>query len=88
MNVDLTAVGAVLFVATPLVLLIVRIFVIPDGASLEDLIAPRLDLDWPQGVQEEEPVPWQTEMLTPQDRRASAPTPRHVARDVSRVPGP
>jgi hypothetical protein len=88
MDLDLTALGAALIVVTPLALLILRIFVIPDGASLEDLIAPPLDMEWPYGVQEEEPIPWRTELLTPRDRRVSEPTRRHVIGDVSRAPGP
>jgi hypothetical protein len=67
-NLDLADIGAVLFVFTPLALLVLRILVIPDGASLEDLIVPRMDFDWPHGVQEEEPVRWQVERLTPRDR--------------------
>jgi hypothetical protein len=88
MDLDLTTLGALLFVAAPLVLLILRVFVIPDGASLEDLIAPRMEMEWPQGVQEEEPVPWRTELLSPRDRRAQDATRRSLVRDVSRVPGP
>ena len=88
MDLDLTALGPLLFVALPLVLLLVRTFVIPDGASLEDLIAPSSDLEWPQGVQEEEPIPWHPELLTPRDRRASEPIRRRVIQDVSRAPGP
>jgi len=73
MNIDPTTLGAVLFVLTPLALLIVRIFVLPDGTSLEDLIAPPMDLEWPCGVQEEEPLHWQVERLSP--RKPSIPTP-------------
>ena len=69
MNLDLADIGALLFVFTPLALLLLRIFLIPDGASLEDLIVPRMDFEWPRGVQEEEPVRWQVERLTPRDRR-------------------
>ena len=71
MNLDLADIGALLFVFTPLALLLLRIFVIPDGASLEDLIVPRMDFEWPRGVQEEEPVRWQVERLTPRDQRVS-----------------
>jgi hypothetical protein len=88
MDLDLTAVGAALIVVAPIALLILRINVIPDGASLEDLIAPRVDLEWPHGVQEEEPIPWRIEVLTPPDRRVSEPARRQAIGDVSRVPGP
>ena len=74
MNLDLADIGALLFVFTPLVLLLLRIFVIPDGARLEDMIMPRMEFDWPPGVQEEEPVRWQVERLTPRDQRRPAPT--------------
>ena len=43
MNLDLADVGALLFIFSPLALLLLRIFVIPDGASLEGLIVPRMD---------------------------------------------
>ena len=88
MELDLTTLGAVLVAVSPLALLIIRIFVIPDGVSLEDLIAPSSDLEWPHGVQEEEPIPWHPELLTPRDRRASEPIRRRVIQDVSRAPGP
>ena len=88
MELDLTALGALLFVTAPVVLLITRIFIIPDGVSLDDLIAPRMDMEWPRGVQEEDPVPWRTERLAPRDRRVAEPQPRQLVRDVSRAPGP
>jgi len=69
MNLDLADIGAMLVVFTPLALLLLRIFVIREGASLEDLIVPRADFEWPRGVQEEEPVRWQVERLTPSDQR-------------------
>jgi len=75
-NLDLADIGAVLFVFTPLALLLVRIFVIPDGASLEDLIVPRMGFEWPHGLQEEEPVRWQIERLTPRDERVPERTPQ------------
>jgi hypothetical protein len=82
MDIDPTTLGAVLVVLTPLALLIVRIFVLPDGTSLDDLIAPRIDLDWPRDVQEEEPVPWRVERLTPRGPSIAnaAPTPLPVSR--------
>jgi hypothetical protein len=74
-NLDLADIGALLFVFMPLALLLVRIVVIPDGARLEDLIVPRMDFEWPRGVQEEEPVRWQVERLTPRVQRPPAQTP-------------
>ena len=69
MNLDLADIGAVLFVMTPLALVLVRILAIPDGASLEDLFVPRVGVEWPSRVQEEEPVRWHVERLTPRDER-------------------
>ena len=72
MNIDVADIGVLFFVFTPLAFFLFRIFVIPDGASLEDLIVVRMDFEWPHGVQEEEePVRWQVERLTPRDRRVS-----------------
>ena len=79
MNLDLADIGAVLFVFTPLALLLVRIFVIPDGASLEDLIVPMKSSEWPHGLQEEEPVRWRIERLTPRDERVPEHTPQPAA---------
>ena len=39
-----------------------RILFRPNGITFEDLLR-RTDLDWPRGVQEEEPVRWHTERL-------------------------
>ena len=73
MDIDPTTLGAVLFVSTPVTLLILRIFVLPDGASLDDFVAPLMDLEWPHGVQEEESVRWRVELLTPPERQVAAP---------------
>jgi hypothetical protein len=80
MELDLSDLGAVALLATPMIVLILRIFVISDGASFEDLIVPRYDMDWPRGVQEEDLVPWRPELLTPPDRRADEPTSRRLAK--------
>jgi hypothetical protein len=72
MYIDLTNVVAVLFVLAPLTLLLIRIFVVPDGTSLDHLIPPPRELEWPRGVQEEEPVRWRIERLTQPQRQASA----------------
>ena len=39
----------------------------PTGVGFEDLLR-RTDLDWPRGVQEEEPVHWHVERLQPRSR--------------------
>ena len=38
-----------------------------NGISFDDLLR-RTDLEWPHGVQEEEPVPWHVERLQPRSR--------------------
>src|SRR4029079_12030953 len=63
MNIDLSNVAAVLVVISPLALLLVRLFAVPDGVSLDDVIPPLQELEWPRGVQEEEPVRWRVELL-------------------------
>ncbi len=88
MDLDLTTLGAAAFVLTPVIALLLRIFVVPGGTSFDDLIALRFDLEWPQGVQEEDPIPWRTELLTRPDRRPTEPNRRQVAPDLSRAPGP
>ena len=55
-----------LLVALPLVVLI-RFAFTPNGIGFEDLLR-RTDLDWPRGVQEEEPVRWHVERLQPHRR--------------------
>ena len=74
MDIDVINLGAVLFALTPLTVLFLRIFVLPDRASLDDVIAPRMDLEWPAGIQEEESVRWRDELFTPGDRHVPAPT--------------
>ena len=53
--------------AASAILLLFRIAVVPTGIGFEDLLR-RTDLDWPRGVQEEEPVPWHLERLDPRSR--------------------
>ena len=57
----------VAFVLTPLVVFLGRIAFVPNGINFEDLLR-RTDLDWPRGVQEEEPVRWHVERLHPRSR--------------------
>ena len=66
MDIDLIGVGTVLFVVAPLALL-VGMFA-PDSDRIDDLILPRRELEWPRGVQEEEPVAWEFEHLTNRGR--------------------
>ena len=42
-----------------------------NGIGFEDLLR-RTDLEWPRGVQEEEPVRWHTERLQPRSRNRRA----------------
>jgi hypothetical protein len=56
-----------LVVVTILIVLARTVFA-PNGLSLEDLLR-RTELDWPRGVQEEEPVRWHTERLHPRSPR-------------------
>jgi len=79
MNLDLADIGALLFVVTPLALLLVRVVLIPDGSSFEDLFVPRVGVEWPSRVQEEEPVRWHVERLTPRGRRVPQQTPTPVS---------
>ena len=52
-------------------LVVARVLFIPGGVTIDDLILRR-DLAWPRGVQEEEPVPWRFERLTPPGHRRAA----------------
>ena len=51
----------------PIVIALARIVFPRNGISFEDLLR-RTDLEWPRGVQEEEPVPWHVERLQPRSR--------------------
>ena len=83
MDIDLIDVGAVLFVVAPLALL-VSMFA-PDSDRIDDLILPRRELEWPRGVQEEEPVTWEFEHLTNRQRQASTTEPGGTAEGVRRA---
>ena len=59
---------AILAVVLTLTFVILRRTVFrPDGVTFDDLLR-RTDLDWPRGVQEEEPVRWHVERLHPRAR--------------------
>ena len=51
-------------------LIVARALLNPDGVTMNDLLT-RPDLAWPRGVQEEEPVHWRFERLTPPGRRGA-----------------
>ena len=57
---------------------VARVLFVPGGVTMEDLLM-RSDLAWPRGVQEEEPVQWQFDRLTPPGHRHAA---RLAARSV------
>jgi hypothetical protein len=61
-----------LLILSPMVVLVARGF-IPNGISFEDLLR-RTDLDWPRGVQEEEPVRWHVERLQPRSATTATPS--------------
>jgi hypothetical protein len=52
-------------------LVVARVLLIPGGVTIDDLFR-RSDLEWPHGVQEEEPVSWRFERLTPPGHRRAA----------------
>ena len=56
-----------LLILSPVLIFLGRIAFIPNGIGFEDLLR-RTDLDWPRGVQEEEPVRWHVERLQPRSR--------------------
>jgi hypothetical protein len=52
---DLTL--AAFVILAPILVLLARVVLVPNGITFEDLLR-RTDLDWPHGVQEEEPAHW------------------------------
>ncbi|MFL5675975.1 MAG: hypothetical protein ACJ779_13295, partial [Chloroflexota bacterium] len=52
------------FAAFVAILAVVRIAIVPDGVGFGDLFGRGSDLEWPRGVQEEEPLSWRPESLT------------------------
>jgi hypothetical protein len=66
MNVDLVDLGAVAIVLAPLLVLLAILFA--DPIDLEIHAPPRV-LDWPVGLQEEEPIRWRLDALSPSGRR-------------------
>jgi hypothetical protein len=79
MPIELIDIGAVAVVVAPLAILTVALF--GDPSELE-IHAPARVLDWPQGVQEEEPPRWHVERLTrPGQDRQPATAPRDRSRD-------
>jgi hypothetical protein len=49
-------------------LVVARVLLVPGGVTIDDLLQ-RTDHAWPRGVQEEEPVHWRFERLTPPGHR-------------------
>ena len=68
MDASLILPGALLVLGS---LVVARLFLRTGGVTIEDLLT-RPDLAWPRGVQEEEPVPWRFERLTPPGHRRAA----------------
>jgi hypothetical protein len=56
-----------LVLLSPVLVFLGRIVFIPNGIGIDDLLR-RTDLEWPRGVQEEEPVRWHVERLQPRSR--------------------
>jgi hypothetical protein len=76
MSIDLVDIGAVAVVVMPLIVLLVWLFA--DGTELE-IHAPSRVLDWPRGVQEEEPIRWQVERLRRPGSKAQSPASQREA---------
>src|SRR3954453_2376125 len=73
MDLDLIIRVGLSLAALVAILAVVRIAIVPDGVGFGDLfVGIRGDLDRVRGVQEEEPVRWRPECLTP--RRGSGST--------------
>lgn len=66
MNIDLADLGAVAVLLAPLLILVAGLFA--DPLELE-LHAPPRVLDWPLGVQEEEPTRWRIDAVSQPGRR-------------------
>src|SRR5689334_9051562 len=83
MEVDMDAfvlIGSAVIVVA--VLVVGRVLLIPGGMTIDDLLR-RTDLEWPHGVQEQEPEPWHFEKLTPPGHRRAA---RQAAAATTRPP--
>jgi hypothetical protein len=70
MNIDLIAVGSLFTAVVSIAALVVWVSGTRDGVGLEDLFVRPDAMPWPRGVQEEEPVRWRIERLTPRTARA------------------
>ena len=82
----LTGAGALL--AFSLLVLGTLVVIAPRGVSLDDLFKSPMEARWPRGIQEEEPVHWRLDRLTPRrgsthaDGRRSHRGPRFIDRTV------
>lgn len=56
--------GLALVVLFPLFMLVLLRIIAPDGVDTDSLLRLPSDLEWPRGVQEEEPVRWHVERLS------------------------
>ena len=86
MDIDLSNVVAVLIVLAPLTLLIVGLFALNFGENLDEFIPPLQEWEWPQGVQEEEPVGWRIERLGTSERQIRT-DPVGTTEGLRRAPG-
>jgi hypothetical protein len=69
---DLSTVVVAALVVGVALLLIALSRLSGDGPGLAELFKAPTDLDWPRGVQEDEPVRWRVELLEPSNQKAIA----------------
>lgn len=63
MDLDSPLAGAALIAAFPVLMRILTSVLAPDGYRAADLFKAPIELGWPCGVQEEEPVRWHVEVF-------------------------
>jgi hypothetical protein len=61
---DLLQSPVILLVYALIILAVLKI-IAPDGIDYEDVLQLHTDREWPRGVQEEEPVRWRLDRLSP-----------------------
>ena len=61
---DLLQGPQVLLVYALIILAVLKV-IAPNGIDFDDMLQLPTERDWPSGVQEEEPVRWRVERLTP-----------------------
>jgi hypothetical protein len=57
--------GAAILVTFPLLMLVLLMVIAPNGVDLDELVKRPTEGGWPRGVQEEEPVRWRLDLLSP-----------------------